>query len=133
MPPRTYTVEEANRRLPEVREAVGGIVQLTAYLPELEDQVRIAEYRRQRPGAGEDDAKAYKEILAKLEAAQLELVTAMRRLDELQVQLKDPRTGLVDFLTYRDGEIVELCWKLGEAAVAHWHRIGEGFPGRKPL
>ena len=133
MPPRTYTVEEANQRLPEVREAVGRIVQLTEYLPELEDQLRIAEYRRQRPGAGAEQAQTYRAAVQKLEAAQLELVTALKRLEELDVQLKDARTGLVDFLAYRDGEMVELCWRLGEAAVAHWHRIGEGFPGRKPV
>jgi hypothetical protein len=75
----------------------------------------------------------HKAAVQKLEAAQLELVSALTRLDELEVQLKDARTGLVDFLAYRDGEIVELCWRLGEQQVGHWHRIGEGFPGRKPL
>ena len=33
----------------------------------------------------------------------------------------------------RTGELVELCWKLGEDAVGSWHRIGEGFAGRRPL
>ena len=51
----------------------------------------------------------------------------------LEEVLKHPVEGLVDFYSYRDGELVELCWKLGEDRVAHWHRIGEGFPGRKPL
>ena len=133
MPGRTYTVEEANRCLPEVRDAVGRIAQLSEYLPELEDQVRIAQYRRGRPGAGARETGEHKAAAEKLEAAQLELLTALRTLDELDVQLKDARTGLVDFLAYREGEVVELCWRLGEAAVAHWHRIGEGFPGRKPL
>jgi hypothetical protein len=32
-----------------------------------------------------------------------------------------------------DGEVVELCWKLGEERVGYWHRIGEGYRGRKPL
>jgi len=133
VPGRTYTVEEANRLLPDVREAVGKIVQLTEYLPELQDLLRIADYKRQRPGAGPEDAGRHREAATRLESAQLELVTALRRLEELEVQLKDARSGLVDFLAYRDGEVVELCWRLGEAAVGHWHRIGEGFPGRKPL
>ena len=47
--------------------------------------------------------------------------------------LKDPQMGLIDFPTLRDGELVELCWKLGEEKIGHWHRIGEGFAGRKPL
>ena len=41
--------------------------------------------------------------------------------------------GLLDFPSERDGEIVELCWLHGEPTVAHWHRIGEGFAGRRPL
>jgi hypothetical protein len=132
VPIRTYTEEEANRLLPEVREAVGKIVQLTEYLPDLEDQLRVAEYRRQRSN-GEAGAEAHKDARRRLEAAQLELASALRTLEELGVQLKDAREGLVDFFGYREGEVVELCWKLGEPSVGHWHRIGEGFPGRKPL
>jgi hypothetical protein len=133
VPIRTYTVEEANRKLPEVREAVGRILQLTEYLPELEDQLRIADYKRQRPGAGRVEAEERREAARRLESAQLELAGAVRSLEQLGVQLKDARTGLVDFFAYREGEVVELCWRLGEESVAHWHRIGEGFPGRKRL
>ncbi len=32
-----------------------------------------------------------------------------------------------------DGEIVLLCWKLGESAITHWHGTNEGFAGRKPV
>ena len=49
------------------------------------------------------------------------------------IQLKDMRLGLIDFLSYQAGELVELCWKLGEDRVAFWHRIGEGFAGRRPI
>ncbi len=47
--------------------------------------------------------------------------------------MKDPQRGLLDFPSERDGEVVELCWLHGEHAVTHWHRIGEGFAGRKPI
>jgi hypothetical protein len=133
VPIRTYTVEEANRKLPEVRDAVGRIVQMTEYLPELEDQLRIAEYKRRRPGASPAEAEEQREAARRLESAQLELAGAVHSLEELGVQLKDARSGLVDFFAYREGEVVELCWRLGEESVAHWHRIGEGFPGRKRL
>jgi hypothetical protein len=49
------------------------------------------------------------------------------------VLVKDLDVGLIDFPSIRDGEQVELCWRLGEEKVAHWHRVGEGFRGRKPL
>src|SRR5271157_1904150 len=32
-----------------------------------------------------------------------------------------------------EGEILLLCWKLGEPAIAHWHGTDEGFAGRKPI
>ena len=75
-----------------------------------------------------------------LNAAQTELVRARRRgvacverLDELGVVVKDLDLGLLDFPALRDGEEVELCWHVGEDAVAYWHGIGEGFAGRKPI
>src|SRR6476620_8376495 len=47
----------------------------------------------------------------------------------------DPQepSGLVDFPALHEGEEVLLCWQLGEDEVAHWHRVDEGFAGRKPL
>lgn len=109
------------------------IVELTSQLPELQDQVRIAEYRMKRAGSGREDGERYEKASSSLRGAEEDLVEALRGLEKLGVELKDARLGLVDFPSYRDGELVELCWKLGEDRVAHWHRIGEGYPGRKPL
>ena len=47
--------------------------------------------------------------------------------------LKDVQLGLVDFPAELDGELVYLCWQFGEPEVAFWHRIGDGFAGRRPL
>jgi hypothetical protein len=41
--------------------------------------------------------------------------------------------GLIDFPCLLGGEIVFLCWRLGEESVSFWHRIEDGFAGRKPL
>jgi hypothetical protein len=133
VPRRTYQLQEANRALPAVRRLVGQIVELSPNLDELTDQVRIAEYRMRRPNAGQSDRDRFEEVTSALHGAEEDMVRALAALEEMGVQLKDPRTGLVDFLSYRDGELVELCWKLGEDRITHWHKIGEGFPGRKPL
>ena len=127
--PRTYEVAEANAVLPDVRRLVQTIVDVGNQLPDLEDQVRIAQYQRSRGGPEEE----YEARLEALRAAELELAGALTALEALGIQLKDMRVGLVDFLSYREGELVELCWKLGEDRVAFWHRIGEGFAGRQPL
>jgi hypothetical protein len=133
VPRRTYQLHEANQVLPRVRRLVGQVVELSGQLDELTDQVRIAEYRLRRPGSSSEDRDRFEESTTALRGAEEDLVVALGGLEELGVQLKDPRIGLVDFLSYREGELVELCWQLGEDRVAHWHRIGEGYRGRKPV
>jgi hypothetical protein len=131
--PRTYDVHGANRALPEVRALVSQIVELSGQLPDLQDQLRILEYGMRRPAAGPEDGDRFEAAATVLRRAEDDLGAALNRLLEMGVRLKDARVGLVDFLAHRDGELVELCWKLGEDSVSHWHRVGEGYPGRKSL
>jgi len=130
---RTYTVEEANHELPRVRRIVAQIAELSALLPELEDQARIIEYESKRPGAGNEDRSRLQQARDAASGAELELLKAVASLNGMGIQLKGPLEGLIDFPSYREGELVELCWKLGEDRVEHWHRVGEGYAGRKKL
>jgi hypothetical protein len=130
---RTYTVEEANNELPRVRRIVAQIAELSALLPELEDQARIAEYESKRPAAPAEALERQQQARDAVGGAELELLKAVANLNGMGIQLKGPLEGLIDFPSYRDGELVELCWKLGEERVEHWHRIGEGYSGRRKL
>ena len=130
---RTYTVDEANKELPRVRRIVAQIAELSALLPELEDQARIAEYESKRPAAGAEDRDRHQQARDAASGAELEMLKAVASLNGMGIQLKGPLEGLIDFPSYRDGELIELCWKLGEEKVEHWHRIGEGFSGRRKL
>jgi hypothetical protein len=47
--------------------------------------------------------------------------------------VKDADEGLVDFPALREGEEILLCWKLGEAEIAYWHDLEQGFAGRRPI
>lgn len=133
MTPHIYDVDGAMRLLPVVRAQVACIVEQMGRLPELKEQLRTATYRSRRLEAGNKDAEAEREASASVRAAEDALAAALRELEDLGVRLKDPHVGLVDFLSRREDEVVELCWKLGEDRIAYWHRIGEGYPGRKPL
>ncbi|MFQ5683733.1 MAG: DUF2203 domain-containing protein [Candidatus Binatia bacterium] len=46
---------------------------------------------------------------------------------------KGMQEGLVDFPCILAGRVVFLCWRYGEESVFHWHRIEDGFAGRRPL
>ncbi|HVB77359.1 MAG TPA: DUF2203 domain-containing protein [Candidatus Nitrosotalea sp.] len=131
--PQTHDVHQANLLLPRVRALVAQISELQDQLPELQDELRIAEYRMRRAQAGESDADGFEQAASSAASAERDLISALDALGQMGVMLKDARTGLVDFLSWREGELIELCWRLGEDQVAHWHRIGEGFSGRRPL
>ena len=57
----------------------------------------------------------------------------IRRVHEKGCVVNGPEAGLVDFPALLDSEIVFLCWQHGETRIGHWHRIPDGFAGRKPL
>src|SRR6478672_6667520 len=58
---------------------------------------------------------------------------AIAEIDATGVQVKDLDIGLLDFPCRVEGEIILLCWKLGEKGITHWHGTDEGFAGRKPI
>ena len=59
---------------------------------------------------------------------------AIAEINAIGVQVKDLDMGLLDFpCKMESGEIVLLCWKLGETAITHWHGMEEGYAARKPI
>jgi hypothetical protein len=57
----------------------------------------------------------------------------IRTITEKGCVVNGPEAGLVDFPALLDSEIVFLCWQHGEPHIGHWHRIPDGFAGRRPL
>jgi hypothetical protein len=57
----------------------------------------------------------------------------IRRINEKGCLVNGPEAGLVDFPALLGSEIVFLCWRHGESGISHYHRIPDGFSGRKPL
>lgn len=62
-----------------------------------------------------------------------EIVRLIHRIEGMGCLVKDLDLGLIDFPASIDSEEVYLCWKAGEPAVTHWHRVDEGFATRRPL
>jgi hypothetical protein len=120
---RSYTVEEADAMLPELRE------RLQRVRSARQAMLREAELVRERvveDGGGANAGSEYWEATATLR-------TEIERLAAEGILLRDPETGLVDFPAEREGERVYLCWRLGEDRVGHWHPLDTGFAGRRPL
>ena len=56
------------------------------------------------------------------------------RLNQCGAMLKDLESGLIDFYGERNGAVILLCWRQGEALrVQYWHTLEGGFAGRQPV
>jgi hypothetical protein len=125
-----YTVAEANAALPLLRSILRDITELAASL-------RDRDHRLTRlQTAGNVDRAHQEEIqhfTAEFESDQQRMKDYEQELRNLQVELKDYFTGLIDFPCWMDDREVFLCWRLGEPEVSHWHELDAGFAGRQKL
>ena len=130
--PRTFTLEEANEALVELRPIVERMVEhrrklAAAQLLQAELVTRIA-------GNGGDMVPS--DLHEAADAIQQEadaISDCAERINAVGAEVKSLEEGLLDFPAKRGDEVVLLCWKLGEDGIHYWHRTGEGFAGRKPL
>ncbi len=129
---RLFTVDEAVALLPEVVPIVAEIVEARAKLERTEQEILALHWKARANGHVKEEGS-----FATGEASRAELLARVNgqiiRLQELGVELKDPRIGLIDFRSLRDDRVVYLCWKLGEPTVAYWHDLDAGYAGRQPL
>jgi hypothetical protein len=127
-----FTPAEANSALSEVRPVAERLVAVRERMRELErSQGELATAIGGNGGgyAASDLSAAESELSGLADAA----IACVEKLEELGVTVKDLDLGLLDFPALLDGRVVELCWHVGEEAVAFWHEVGEGYAGRKPI
>jgi hypothetical protein len=132
MPERTFTPDEANAALADVRPLAEQMVEAKRAFDEAQAQSDDAARSISGNGGGIPPAELAA-LHEQLEQRTTELAAILDELHELGVQVKDLDSGLVDFPSLRDGERVLLCWRLGEDEVAFWHGLEDGFAGRQPL
>ena len=126
---RLFNVDEANRTLPLVRRIVEDVVRQHRVWRE-----KILELDLVSSSSRAEEPRLRAEVLEK-EAQELarEIDGYQKELEELGIQLKDRRLGLVDFPSELSGKRVYLCWRLGEGEVQFWHEEDAGYAGRQPL
>ena len=135
MKTKLFTVEEADRLLPRVRQFLKDLRACRDRVEQLEKEKAVEELSWLQPdGTVSPKAKVQLERLQeeqKQHAASFEKL--LRQMTLLGAQLKDLDAGLVDFFAPRGEELVYLCWKEGEDRIRFWHDLESGFGGRRPL
>ncbi|HXF91394.1 MAG TPA: DUF2203 domain-containing protein [Nitrospiraceae bacterium] len=122
---RIFTLSEANRLLPQLRDYLTAIKQGKAILIRTKDEIKKASANAEAAGGSPLGAlyiTALQQIGESLHAVQ-----------EMGVLVKDIDLGLCDFPYLLDGRIVYLCWKLGESEIRWWHEVTRGYKDRHPL
>ena len=131
-PVRHFTPEEANAELEHVRPLVEQLVaDRAAHVAALERQEELE--RKIRGNGGGIPPADLAEATAAVDAIARRLAKLVDEINERGVEVKDLETGLIDFPALRNGETVLLCWQLGEDEIAFWHRVEDGYAGRRPL
>jgi hypothetical protein len=127
MPPQKYfTVEEANRLIPQLTVIVEELRRRRQRLLDHRETAEAVAHKARGNGGG-GEASTYL-----FEYSQT-FSRGLAQLAALGVVLKDVDLGLLDFPHWRSGREVYLCWKLGEERINYWHDIDSGYAGRQPL
>ena len=133
MPDRTFNLDEAHSLLPVLesllRSAIGG----KKLMEEVEAEMQELTHRIFLNGGTHVDVVAVARRKAERGKAEQRAKDALAEIDSIGVQVKDIDIGLLDFPCVVDGQVVLLCWKMGENSITHWHSTEEGFAGRKPI
>lgn len=133
MPERTFqrlfTLQEVNALLPRLRPLADRLAETSRRIREELTHLQA------ETGLAAEDTELAREIALRPELASL-VSEAQALVEEIQQEgavVNGPEEGLVDFPALLDGEIVFLCWRCSESRVGHWHRVTDGFAGRRPL
>lgn len=133
MSSRTFTLGEAQDLLPVLESLLRTAIDGKKLIESVESELQAVAHRIFLNGGMSLNMVYLARRKAEREKAFQKVKDAMAEIDAIGVQVKDLDIGLLDFPCEVDGQIVLLCWKLGEKAITHWHGISEGFAGRKPV
>jgi hypothetical protein len=130
---RRFTLEEAERLLPEIEKSIREAISSKSEFEEVETALRSVNQRViMLGGVLVDRSAVYQNRLRRDQSAE-RLKTVIQKIQESGCLIKDLDLGLIDFPTLFRGDEVYLCWKLGETGIGFWHGTQEGFAGRKPI
>ncbi len=130
---RLYSLADARALLPQV---IPVLEEIRACFLELRAlNAAVATEQRGASGDGALLANPWEKEAGENRVEKLgqQLRSGVARLDAWGIELKDPERGLIDFYHRREGEVVYLCYMLGEAGIDHWHSTSAGFAGRRRL
>ena len=128
-----FTLQEAERMVPRVKEWLERAIESKREVETIERELQGISERINFLGGSEINPAAILELKRTKDEALRTLRDVIGQIEASGCLVKDLDIGLVDFPALLGTEEVYLCWKLGEDSIDYWHRVEEGFTGRKPI
>jgi hypothetical protein len=133
MPERTFTLSEAQSLLPILESLLRSAMESKKLIEQVDAELQEVAHRVFLNGGTLLQVVPLARRKAERQKALQRVKDAVAEIHATGVQVKDLDIGLLDFPCVVEGEVVLLCWKLGEKDITHWHSTTEGFAGRKPI
>jgi hypothetical protein len=133
MSERTFTLSEAQSLLPILESLLRSAIEGKKLIEQVDAELQDVAHRVFLNGGTLLQVVPLARRKAERHKALQRVKDAVAEIHATGVQVKDLDIGLLDFPCVVGGEVVLLCWKLGEKDISHWHGISEGFAGRKPI
>ncbi len=130
---KTFSLDEAQSLLPVLESLLKRAIEGKRVAEEKEAKQQELRQRIFLSGGMQVDVISVARQRAEIEKSVQQAKDAVAEIDSIGVQVKDLDTGLLDFPCVIGGEIVLLCWKMGELRIDFWHTVDAGFRGRQPL
>ena len=129
-----FSLEEANRLIPQLELALDALAALGKEIVALRREIEVlAAIESSGADSSNPDVRALRDQELACAARMEEFRQSLMEITRHGCILRDLEMGLVDFYTVAKGEVVCLCWRRGEPRIQHWHRVEEGFSGRRPI
>src|SRR5579862_7681272 len=125
MSSRTFTLDEAKTLLPVLESLLRTAITAKKTIEDFEAELQALQHRIFLAGGTHIDVVTFARKKAERVKAEQRAKDAIAEIDSIGVQVKDLDIGLLDFPCEVEGQVILLCWKLGEKSITHWHGTQE--------
>jgi hypothetical protein len=125
VPAQYFTVEEANAILPEIDILMARLqIHRSRMIKLRREIVELLKVQESDIGGS---------VASSLVIDFIAIERLMKEIRSHGCLIKDLNSGLVDFLSTRDGREVYLCWRYGEPRIKFYHELHTGFKNRQQI
>ncbi len=130
---KTFTVSEAQTLLPVLESLLRGAQKTALRVAELDLEMQQLNQRIFLSGGMHVDVVAAARRRGEREKSVQLTKETLAEIDSIGVQVQSLEDGILDFPCLLGGELVLLCWQMGETTIAHWHALEDEATSRRPL